>query len=66
MTRSILLLWRKRQRAIDLQILWPSCKELASDMDHARAAFFAHCCMDTAWTKDFSHSALADFVGALL
>ncbi len=41
--------WHARQRKIDLNILWPSCKELAPDMDHAKAAFAVHAFHDRAW-----------------
>ena len=34
--------WWARQRAIDLEILWPICKENARDLDHAKAAFAMH------------------------
>ena len=42
--------WHARQRAIDLQILWPSCRDQARDLDHAKAAFAVHAFNDTAWT----------------
>ena len=41
--------WHQRQRAIDLRILWPVCKENAQDLDHARAAFAYHAFHDQAW-----------------
>jgi hypothetical protein len=41
--------WRQRQRAIDLSILWPACKEQATDLDHAKAAFAMHAFHDPAW-----------------
>jgi hypothetical protein len=43
-------LWYARLRKIDLKILWPSCKTLAPDLDHARAAFAMHALHDRAWT----------------
>lgn len=48
--RWLLDWWHARQRAIDLDILWPACREQASDLDHARAAFAYHAFNDTAWT----------------
>lgn len=45
----LLSFWYKRQRAIDLQILWPSCRDLAPDLDHAKAAFAVHAYHDRAW-----------------
>jgi hypothetical protein len=38
------------RRQIDLAILWPSCKEQAPDLDHAKAAFAYHAFNDHAWT----------------
>jgi hypothetical protein len=38
-----------RLRRIDMQILWPSCKELAPDLVHAKAAFASHAFNDRAW-----------------
>lgn len=41
--------YNERRRNIDLQILWPACKEQAPDLDHARAAFAMHAFHDDAW-----------------
>ncbi len=41
--------WHKRQRTIDIQILWPLCKEHAQNLDQARAAFAVHALRDEAW-----------------
>jgi hypothetical protein len=41
--------WRARQRQIDLEILWPACREQAPDLDHAKAAFAVHAFHDRAW-----------------
>ncbi len=50
MIRWLLNWWHKRQRAIDLQILWPSCREVAQgNLDAARAAFAVHAFQDEAW-----------------
>jgi hypothetical protein len=49
MMRWLLNLWRNRQREVDLEILWPSCKEQAVDLDHAKAAFAMHAFHDRAW-----------------
>jgi hypothetical protein len=44
--------WRKRQRAIDLDILWPACREEADgDLDVAKAAFAVHAFHDPAWLE---------------
>lgn len=41
--------YNERRRQIDLQILWPTLKERARDLDHAKAAFAYHCLNDPAW-----------------
>jgi hypothetical protein len=45
----ILSWWRARQRRVDLELLWPTCKQLAPDLDHARMAFAVHALQDPAW-----------------
>lgn len=45
----LLDIWQYRQRAIDLDILWPTCRANATDLDHARAAFAYHAFHDPAW-----------------
>jgi hypothetical protein len=47
----IVKLWRARQRRIDLEILWPICKENARDIQHAREAFYIHAQLDPAWCE---------------
>jgi hypothetical protein len=47
----LLGLWHKRQRAIDIQLLWPSCRDHASDLDLAKAAFALHAFRDHAWLE---------------
>ena len=37
------------RRRVDMQILWPACREQAPDLDHAKAAFAAHAFNDKAW-----------------
>ena len=49
--RWLVAWWRKRQRAIDIQILWPACKENALDLEQARCAFMAHAAIDEAWSN---------------
>jgi hypothetical protein len=41
--------WRARQRRIDLEILWPACKNEAPNLDLAREAFIRHALNDPAW-----------------
>jgi hypothetical protein len=43
--------WHARMRRIDLEILWPTCKEEAYDLDHAKAAFAVHAFNDPAWLE---------------
>lgn len=50
MIRRIVDWWHERQRNIDLEILWPSCKEQASDLEDAKVAFAMHALNDSAWT----------------
>jgi hypothetical protein len=45
----IRLWWQRRQRAIDMDILWPACCAQAPDLDHAKAAFAMHAFNDPAW-----------------
>lgn len=45
-------LWRghyRRQRELDIEILWPSCRDAAPDLDTAHAMFAIHVSMDDAW-----------------
>jgi hypothetical protein len=45
-------IWRwyaGRLRRLDMEILWPTCKAEAPDLDHARAAFAVHAFNDPAW-----------------
>jgi hypothetical protein len=49
MIRWLVGLWYGRMRRIDLEILWPTCKREAPDMDHAKAAFAVHAFNDRAW-----------------
>ena len=41
------------------------CKDLATDLDQAKAAFFTHVMMDPAWTKYYSEAQLIDFMDDL-
>lgn len=43
--------WAARQRRIDLEILWPICKERACDLAHAKMAFSVHAFNDDAWLR---------------
>lgn len=41
--------WYKRQRQIDLDILWPLIKKDAPSLDDAKACFGVHAFNDQAW-----------------
>lgn len=41
--------WYRRLRRIDLEILWPCCKQKAKDLDTAKAVFAVHAMNDRAW-----------------
>jgi hypothetical protein len=49
MIKWLLDKWHARQRAIDLEILWPECVKHGQDLDHAKAAFAYHAFNDEAW-----------------
>lgn len=57
--------WWHRQRAIDLAILWPTCKERARDLDHAKAAFAVHAFRDPAWIDHYGEQGLIRVIGEL-
>jgi hypothetical protein len=69
----LLKFWRARQRAIDLDILWPECLRQAKEweqadvpaLDLAKAAFMTHCANDPAWTKDYDEASLVAYVDRL-
>lgn len=65
MTSWIFRWYRKRQRQIDIDLLWPICKERASSRDIAEDAFYWHCINDRAWTKDFNQKRIADIISEL-
>jgi hypothetical protein len=49
--RALLKWWRRRQRELDLEILWPACLEYSTSLDEAKAAFAMHAFNDRAWTS---------------
>jgi hypothetical protein len=54
--------WRKRQRNIDIKILWPACKKQALTLDMARNVFIVHAMDDPAWTTDFTEAEILKFI----
>ncbi|MDA8119177.1 MAG: hypothetical protein M0Z85_03815 [Gammaproteobacteria bacterium] len=57
--------WWSRQRSIDMDILWPACKQQARDIDHARAAFAVHAFQDPAWIDHYGKQGLIRVIGEL-
>lgn len=51
MFAAILAWWRRRQRKLDVEILWPELKAQASDLAAARTAFVFHAINDSAWVE---------------
>jgi hypothetical protein len=41
----------KRQRDLDMKILWPCCIAHAPSLQEARGAFFLHTRLDPAWLE---------------
>lgn len=64
MIRRLQRWWWARQRAVDLNVLWPQCKRLSPTIDHARAAFAVHAYSDAAWVREYGDR-LADIIGEL-
>jgi hypothetical protein len=56
--------WRARQRAIDVELLWPVCKSRAPDLDTARVAFAIHAFRDPAW-RELGEAATRSFIDGL-
>lgn len=56
--------WKRRQRNIDLLILWPQCRRQASNLDLAKAAFLRHALIDNAWS-DLTPQEIAGIVDNL-
>jgi hypothetical protein len=64
MIRWLLGLYYARLRRIDLEILWPSCRDQAWSIDHARAAFAVHAFRDPAWLF-LGHDEIANTIDRL-
>ncbi len=43
--------WHKRQRQLDIEILWPACKAQVTYIEHARDVFREHAFNDPAWQE---------------
>jgi hypothetical protein len=64
-------LWRRHQRNLDLDILWPICKREAAEyhnphevLDVARAMFAVHAFNDPAWLC-LGEDAIVEFIDRL-
>jgi hypothetical protein len=58
------VVWKSRQRKIDAQILWPSIREQAPDIEVARHAFLKHAENDPAYSNMSMHE-LRNYVWSL-
>jgi hypothetical protein len=43
--------WARRQRELDVQLLWPACVKLTGSRGEAEMAFLMHASMDPAWLR---------------
>lgn len=41
--------WHQRQRQLDIDILWPACRNGTADISIAREAFLWHAANEPAW-----------------
>lgn len=57
--------WRKRQRQLDIEMLWPAIRRRPCSLYVARAAFRQHVIYDPAWTKDLDLVQIEEIVGRL-
>jgi hypothetical protein len=48
-----------------MEILWPSCKQSARDLDHAKSAFAMHAFNDEAYS-DLSHDEIVRLIDELV
>jgi hypothetical protein len=54
-----------RCRAMDMDVLWPTCVAMSPDIDHARAVFMVHAMRDPAWIDFYGEQQLIEEVGKL-
>ena len=58
--------WWRRQRNIDLNVLWPECKRQCKDnLDHARGIFAVHAFQDPCWIEFYGEDRLKKFIDHL-
>ena len=50
---------------MDLNYLWPACKETADTLEQAKAVFAMHALRDAPWIKYYGKEGLLDFIDRL-
>ena len=55
--------WWKRQRAIDMKILWPAMKEHAKSIHAARRVFMMHAVSCPCWTRHYKEGLWTHITG---
>jgi hypothetical protein len=53
-----------RRRRIDLEVLWPACRDNAPSIDRAREVFYLHAVNDEAW-KELGFIEMGRIIGEL-
>jgi hypothetical protein len=51
MIKWLLNKWHARLRRIDIEVLWPICKDKTSSIQEARKVFLFHIFLDNAWRE---------------
>ncbi len=57
--------WWSIQRNIDMQVLWPACKEQAANLTQARGVFAYHAFQDPAWIEYYGEARLKQVIDEL-
>ena len=57
--------WWRTQRHADIAILWPRCKDLAPDLEHAKGAFAVHAFNDPAWIEFYGEDQLIQVIDGM-
>ena len=50
---------------MDLNYLWPACKETADTLEQAKAVFAMHALRDACWIKYYGKEGVLDFIDRL-
>lgn len=56
---------RARNRALDVDVLWPQILRNARGLAEAKNMFLVHAQSDPAWYKEMSNKEIADFVDVM-